>query len=333
MAVEWKRIEPADAGFAADLGERVDQVISDGRAPGLHGVVVIRHGGLVLERYGQGEDFKWNESLGTVTFGPGTLHDIRSVTKSVTTLVYGIALGKGLVPEPSERLMGYFPKYQDLADKNAELTVEHALTMRLGLDWNENVPYTGPENSEIAMEMAPDRYRYILEQPVVEPPGTRWSYSSAASALIGGLISAGTGRPLDEYARATLFEPLGITEYEWMAGTDGVPSPASGLRLSPRSLAAIGQLVLDGGRDLVPGDWIERMLTPHARIEGGSAYGYQWYMGSPDDWWYAGFGNGGQRLFVVPRQELVIVMSAGEYNNAGSSSDAMHEAITAAIVT
>lgn len=122
-----------------------------------------------------GEDFSWDESHGVVTFGPETLHDVRSITKSVVGLLNGIALGDGLVPEPEEPLLPNFPEYPDLAadPDRARLTVEHALTMTLGLAWDEDVPYTGTENSEIAMEHAPDRNRYVLERPIAEEPGSR----------------------------------------------------------------------------------------------------------------------------------------------------------------
>ena len=216
---------------------------------GLHGVVAIRGGKTVQEYYGEGEDFAWARSLGAVRFGPDTLHDVRSVTKSVTALLYGIALGEGRVPEPAAPLLRHFPQYPDLAAEadRARLTVEHALTMSLGLEWREEIPYDSPANAEIAMELAPDRYRFVLERPVVEPPGTRWSYSGGATALLGQLIADGTGQPLAEYGRAALFEPLGIETFEWMAGTDGVASAASGLRLTPRDLARIGELVLAEG--------------------------------------------------------------------------------------
>ncbi|MFD2356796.1 serine hydrolase domain-containing protein [Nonomuraea ferruginea] len=186
----------------------------------------------------------------------GTPHDVRSITKSVVALLYGIALESGLVPDPGERLLDQFPAHRDLAD--AALTVEHALTMTLGLEWDESVPYTSAANSEIAMEEAPDRYRYVLERPIVEEPGTRWSYCGGATALLGGIIARGAGRPLDEYARQVLFEPLGIGAFEWTKGADGVPLAAAGLRLTPRDLAAIGVMVLRGGRrcgagELAPG--------------------------------------------------------------------------------
>lgn len=334
MATTWPTIDPQEAGFAPGFAEHVEAARQAGKLPGLHGLVVARHGRLVLEWYGAGEDYAWNRSLGPVVFGRDTLHDLRSVTKSVTGVLYGIALASGEAPSPSEPLLTHFPEYPDLlADPDrARLTVEHALTMTLGLDWNESAPYTSAENSEIAMEFANDRYRYILARPIAEAPGTRWRYCGGASALLGALIARGTGTPIDAFARDHLFKPLGIESFEWMRGADGVAAPASGLRLAPHDLARIGQLLLDRGtwenRQIVPASWLDEMLRPRIRIDSTREYGYQWYLGSSPSAadegqprrWYGANGNGGQRLFVLPELDLVVAMTAGNYDNGNGSA-------------
>ncbi|MFI9643126.1 serine hydrolase domain-containing protein [Micromonospora sp. NPDC051925] len=308
--------------MTTQLRDRLDGILQAGPADGLHAVAAVRRGHTVLECYRTGEDFTWNDSLGVVEFGPETLHDIRSVTKSVTGLLYGIALGEGLVPPPTEPLLRRFPQYPDLAvdPQRARLTVEHALTMSLGVEWCENLPYNSPANAEIAMELAPDRYRYILERPILEPPGTRWTYCGGATALLGRLIADGTGRSLPEYGQAMLFAPLGIGNFEWMTGADGVASAASGLRLAPRDLARLGELVLaegtwDGQR-IIPADWIRTMLRPRLQTSWGAQYGYQWYIESIGGRRVVtGAGNGGQRLFVLPDLELTVAVTAGNYDD------------------
>ncbi|GAA4936558.1 serine hydrolase domain-containing protein [Nonomuraea thailandensis] len=307
------------------MAERVDEALRGGEAPHVHGVVVLRGGEVVLERYGAGEDHALNVPLGHVTFDRDTLHDLRSVSKSVVALVYGIALAEGLVPEPGASLVRQFPEY-GIAGRE-HLTVEHALTMTLGLEWDEQLPYTDPANSEIAMELAPDRHRYVLERPVVEEAGKRWHYCGGATALIGEIITRGAGRPLAEYAAATLFEPLGFPAHEWSRGDDGVTRAASGLRLRPVDLAAVGQLVLDGGRGIVPAEWIEEMLRPRVTMEGGGGYGYQWYLGDGERRRAEGIGNGGQRLVVAPDEGLVVAVTAGEYDKGIGSSQAVLDAV------
>jgi CubicO group peptidase (beta-lactamase class C family) len=303
-----------------ELGDRLSAALAAGQVDGLHAAVVVRGGEVVLEHYGTGVDFSWGTSLGTVEFGPDTLHDIRSVTKSVTVLLYGIALGEGRVPEPAAPLLRQFPEYPDLgADPDrARLTVEHALTMSLGFDWREDVPYDSPANAEIAMEFAPDRYRFVLERPIVEPPGERWAYCGGASALLGRLIADGTGQPLQDFGRTALFEPLGIRDFEWMAGADGVASAASGLRLAPRDLARIGEFVLAGGGPLIPTGWVDTMLQPRLHTPWGDMrYGYHWYVATvAGHRLLAGMGNGGQRLLVLPDLDLVVAITAGNYDDA-----------------
>ncbi|MEU7892000.1 serine hydrolase [Nonomuraea sp. NPDC049152] len=307
-----KRITPGEAGFVPDLEERLA-----GRFGDLHGLVVLKDGRLLFERYGEGEDQSWGVSRGVVSFGPDTLHDLRSVTKSVVSLLYGIALADGLVPAPEEPLLAHFPEYPDLAadPRRAALRIEHVLTMTLGVEWREDLPYTTPENSEIAMELAPDRHRFVLERPIVKEPGRRWHYCGGASAIVARLIVKGAGETLPEFARKRLFEPLGIGSFEWLAGDDGVHSAASGLRLAPRDLARIGRAVLDGGAGVVPSSWLDRALSPQVEIGEGAAYGYQWWLGTEQPPFAAGNGNGGQRLVLYPDLGLVVVITAGRYDS------------------
>lgn len=304
------------------LRDLLDETLQAGRVDGLHAAVAVRGGQILLEYYGAGADFAWGTSLGVVEFGPETLHDLRSVTKSVTALLYGIALSESRVPDPAEPLLRQFPEYSDLAvdPERARLTVEHALTMSLGLEWREDIPYNSPANAEIAMELAPDRCRYVLERPILEPPGARWTYCGGATALLGRLIADGTGQPLPQYGQTALFAPLGIHNFEWMAGTDGVASAASGLRLAPRDLARIGELVLAegawNGSQVVDAGWIRTMLQPRLQTDWGARYGYHWYLETiAGHRLVAGMGNGGQRLIVLPDLDLTVAITAGRYDN------------------
>ena len=314
-------------GFAPDLDRKLLAGIESGLLRNLHAVAVARNGETVLERYFEGEDFSWNEPQGVVAFGPDTLHDLRSVTKSIASLLYGIALDRGLVPPVGASVVAQFPEYPDLVADPARqgITVGHALSMTMGLEWDESLPYTSAANSEIAMEMAPDRFRFILDRPVVQPPGQSWTYSGGAVALIGALITRGTGKSLTDFARETLFEPLGITDCYWMRGADGVESAASGLRLTTRGLLAIGRMLVNGGRhdtrQIVPEHWINAAFTQAVRTPDGLGYGRLFFLGEaavpalggPIPW-IGCFGNGGQRLFLMPAANLACVVFAGAYD-------------------
>ena len=344
LAGDWPRGSLAEAGLPADTGERLDAMVAAGDVENLHAVLVARRGKLVLERYYAGPDQKYGRDLGIVRFDAKTLHDVRSISKSIVGLLYGIALADGKVPAPDTPLVDGFRGVGDLARDEARrrIRVENALTMTLGFEWNERLPYTSRANSEIAMEYAPDRVRYVLSRPIVSPPGETWTYSGGSSALLGRLIEGGTGQSLLAYGRERLFGPLGITDVTWSNGSDGRPAAASGLRMRPLDLARIGQMVLDGGRwegrQVVPADWLAESFKTRARVNERLTYGYQWWLGG--GWpgglnFVGGFGNGGQRLFVVPKRDLVVVAFAGNYNRRAASRSTdkvMNELIMAPLI-
>lgn len=311
------------ASAEENLLERLQSGIDDGSLKGLHSVFMMHDGEEIASAYFEGEDERWGAPLGVKTHGPDTRHDLRSVTKSIVGLLYAIARDEGIVPEPSASLVKQFPDYADLAEEaeRQKVSIEHALTMTMGMAWDESLPYTDPKNSEIAMELSPDRYRFILEQDITGEPGKKWNYSGGATAIIGKLIANGAGMPLDEYANSRLFEPLGISKYTWIKGRDGEPSAASGLRMRAPDLAKIGQLIVDqgkfGDRQIVSQQSLTEMLTPQAGIDRNFQYGHFWYLLGPIEKpvLAAGFGNGGQRISINAEAKLVTVIFAGNYND------------------
>lgn len=322
----WPLATPESVGFESGHLCEIGKAVANQRLRNLHSVVVVRHGRLVFEQYFTGTDERWGSSLGDVTFNAETLHDLRSITKSVVSLLYGIASAQGKVQPVDAPLLEAFPELTDLRAEPARMRilVKHALTMTVGTEWNEeNLPWGDPRNDEYQMNMVTDRYRYILGRPLIAAPGQRWNYNGGATAVVAKLISRGTGRPLLEFATEYLFGPLGITDLEWAIDRMGDPSAASGLRLRPRDVAKIGQLVLQRGRwgeqQLVPATWIEEATATHAQTaDPFLRYGYQWWLGGSNFGdtqtpWVAAFGKGGQRLFILPDLDLVVIVIAGNY--------------------
>ena len=337
---------PARRAFAAgDFQQRLDAAEQSGKVSGLHAVLVSKGGKLLFEHYGKGVNEDISSDTGdTVTFGPEVLHDLRSVSKSVVGLVYGIALAQGKVPPPEANLYEQFPEYADLAQQPGRdwLTIAHVLSMTMGLEWDElTVPYGSDlRNSEIAMEAAPDRFRYILGLPIVGEPGVKWTYCGAATAILGRLIAKSTGEKLPAYARRVLFDPMGFGPSEWAISADGEPRAASGLRLLPRDMLKIGQLALAGGawqgKQVVPADWVKRITTPAVKMEGRS-YGYHWYIydnmaGGQRQYWFGGIGWGGQKLYVFPGLDLVVAMNCGNYRKPGREQNRVNLAVLSDVV-
>jgi CubicO group peptidase (beta-lactamase class C family) len=305
------------------LCRMADRLVASGA--NVHAVLVARGGKLVFERYFSGPDEVNNRRVRNVIFDAATLHDMKSVSKSIASLAVGIAIDRGLIRSVKEPILSFFPELSDLRSPEMDrLLLVHALTMTMGLTWVEATPDTGDENNDEArMNRAPDACRYVLGLPATAPPGQGFFYNTGALALVSAIIRKATGRPLDEFARATLFEPLGITAVEWMR-RKGDTDAGGGLRLRPRDMAKIGQLVLAGGRwsdrRIVSKAWIDVSTTPHTEASRAYSYGYLWWLGrSPfrgrEIHWPAALGRGGQSIRIVPELDLVVAVTAGYYQD------------------
>jgi CubicO group peptidase (beta-lactamase class C family) len=152
-----------------------------------------------------------------VTFDADTLHDMKSVSKSVASLAVGIAIDRGLIGSVNEPIFSFFPELSNLRSPEKDrIQLVHTLTMSMGLKWVEATPATGDyNNDEARMHMAWDPCRYVLGLPVTAPAGQEFFYNTGALTLVSAIIRKATGRTLDEFARTTLFGPLGITKVEW----------------------------------------------------------------------------------------------------------------------
>jgi len=181
------------------------------------------------------------------------------------------------------------------------------------------------------MTRSSDPARFVLSRRLVTDPGSRWQYNGGLTQLLGALLQRATGRPLRDYARTVLFEPLGIRDFEWLGDLGGVPAAASGLRLRPRDLAKFGSLYLHAGgwrgRQIVPADWVaessrRQVLLPNPiSAYGTHGYSYHWWHNCYQTAWGTiesptAVGNGQQRIYVIPQLQLVVTILAGRYNDA-----------------
>lgn len=337
----WARDAVSGGAVQAALDEALVQ------APNTHAALVEQGGQLLAESYFTGQDKPDGAWIArTVAFDAGTLHDMRSITKSVVALLAGIAQGRGQL-DPQRPVMDWFPEHADLATpERRALRLEHLLTMTAGLDWRESgVSYASLSNSETRLGLSRDPVRYVLSRETVAPPGERFTYSGGVTLLLAEVVEQATGQPIDVLAEEALFRPLGIAPFEWRRHQWwGRPRPYSGLRLRPRDMVALGRLLLNGGRwegrALLPAAWVAALQQPHMADTGdGLAYGWQWWVGriaqgrAAGTRWFAGMGNGGQVLMMVPALDATIAVTAGRYNEprSGRASLAICRRVIAAL--
>jgi len=304
----------------------------------VHAVVIARRGKLVFEQYFPGMDQPWGEKEGRRDFNPMTQHDMRSASKSVTSLLVGIAIDHKLISSADEPVTRFFPDYQAVTKAGWDaITLRHLLTMSSGIKWDETLNWTDPRNDEPHLGSEIDPLGYVLAKPVAAPPDIVWIYNGGGTDLLAGVLERASGKPLEAFAREVLFRPIDVREFEWKNyPRNGKIAAAAGLRLRPRDAAKIGQLVLNrgmwNGQRIVSADWIEKSITPRfqaAGYFGGTLfYGYQWWMGrsladGKEVKWVAAFGWGGQRIFVVPELELVLMTTAAQYGKPKEGLAAM----------
>ena len=320
----WGVVTPAEAGVDGPRLQAALAALMDGRL-NVHAALLVRHGKLVAEAYRRGADkpqTAWFTR--TVAFGPSTAHDTRSVGKSVIALLLGVAEAEGKLGSLDAPAIAWFPELRDLdTPERRRLTLRHLLTMSGGFEWHESG--VGFPNDEDRLAWKGDPARFVLSRPFVAEPGTRFEYCSGATWVLAEVLRRATGQPWTDYAQARLFGPLGIRSATWTTDLRGRPMPNSGLRLTPRDMARLAALLLARGRwqgkALVPGPWIDQMMRPGLPTGfEGTRYGGQCWTGTVswgdrDRPWAAAFGNGGQRIYVVPELDLGIIFTAGAYGH------------------
>ena len=280
--------------------------------PDLHSLLVWRRGHLVLERY-------FNGASGD------DLHDVRSVGKSVTSALVGIALDQQALASIDQPMLSFFPDHRPPKRANAwlaRITVRHLLEMRSGFDADEDRPESVGYEDNLAA--AQDWLQFALQVPVTRAPGSAWAYASLNTMLLGRIVEAATGRDVQAVADAFLFRPLGITSYHWERSPDGHIVGQGNLWLRGRDALKFGMVYLRHGHwhgeQLLSPRWVEestRLRTPLA-LNNYSGYGYQWWRGSglsgdhQVEFAFAS-GNGGQKIVVVDALEMVIVITSTAY--------------------
>jgi CubicO group peptidase (beta-lactamase class C family) len=322
---------------SAALAQAFDPVTAAVRAGDykqITSVVVARHGQVVYEQY-----FDADQSGG----GAAALRNTRSATKTITGMLVGAAVDRGLL-KAEAHVLDYFPDRAPLQNpdpRKGKITVEDFLTMSSLLECDdENEVSRGNEEK---MYLVEDWVKFTLDLPIKgfpewipapdkSPYGRAWSYCTAGAATLGPLIQRAVKRPLPAFAQESLFAPLGITDARWQFTPLHDAMTGGGLQLSTRDLWKLGQLYLDGGkwqgRQVISADWVRRSVSPHANARPDTDYGYLWWLQAfrigdkPVKTWGM-YGTGGNKVYVLPDQDAVVVVTTTNYRvpHAGDLTD------------
>jgi CubicO group peptidase (beta-lactamase class C family) len=301
---DWRASTPEEQGLDSALILAMLQEIQQKKLA-IHSVLVIRHGYLVTELY-------------FPPYQQEIKHPMRSVTKTITSALVGIAIQEGYIKGVNQNVLDFFPEIaKDVKDKNLkDLTVEHLLTMSAGYHTN-TLP--NPDNTNVSF----DPVRHLLTySSIIEKPGASFYYDNGGPHLLSAIIQKTTGMTTAAYAQKKLFEPLGITDITWGADPQGITTGYTGLTLSSRDMAKIGYLYLHRGQwnntQIVPAPWVEASTTKHMETKGlmnaaeDDGYGYLWWTDSFGG--YSAHGFGGQYIFVLPKLDMIVVFTSGLKN-------------------
>ena len=325
----WTVASLADEGMNEALITTMMERIIDGTYTGIDAVAIARNNKLVLH-----QQFRWE----TGPFDPWAgntdpeRHFLHSTSKSVTSALIGIAIDQGHIAStqvPFYDLFNY-GTYDNWDPRKADMTLEDALTMRLGLEWDEwSLPYTNPENDLVFLENNnTDWAKALLDLPMTSDPGTVFTYNTAATIAIGQALENATGIPMADYANQYLFYPMDIFDAIWATSPTGLPIGGSGLYLKVRDQLKFGQLfVNDGvwdGQQLISAAWVADSMMRRVDISSwatfSEAYGFQWWLDEfghqqqvVEAWVTAGYG--GQYTFCIPQLDLVIAFTGQNYEN------------------
>ncbi len=322
----WSSAHLSEVGLNAEPLTELINRIRDETYQNIHSVLIVKDGKLAFEEYFPGIDRRERQ----IDYDHDTLHELHSVTKSVNSLLIGIAIDQGHISGVDAKALDFFPEYENLASDadKSQISLRDLLVMRSGLKWDESTyPYTDSRNDHSAMNESTDQVHFVLSRPLVGEPGDQHKYNSGVSIVIGDILRKATGLHADDFAHKHLFEPLGITDYWWYRYPSGAVQTGGGLRLRPRDMAKIGQLFLNEGK------WGEEQIVSKVWINDSRQYNREWKADFPRStgygyqWWLTNQiesgkvvpivnanGRGGQYIFIMPSLQMVAVFTGWNDN-------------------
>ncbi len=299
---DWQISTPANEHVDRDLLEKAYQLIyQDNRFLMARSLLVFRNGKLIAEAYP-------NDKTDI-----DRIHNIQSCTKSITSLMVGVAIQNNKIDSLDELLYSIYPEYFDEVQSKRTISIKDALLMQTGLEFDNSV------HTQQLYETSENSIEFVLKQPQIYTPGTIMKYNDGAPHLISKVIEKKANQTLSDYANSKLFSPLNITDWQWEYSKDNTTFGAFSLYLKPRDFGKIGQLLLQNGvwknDTIIDTNYLSEATSILTSANFNSEpYGYYfWILPSFDA--YCALGHGGQFLLVAPNKNLVAVYTAFPYTN------------------
>lgn len=314
----------------------------------VHSVVIVKNDKLVFDEYFPGHDFGYtgqNFHGDYIEFNRDTRHNTHSATKSFTSALVGIAIEKGFIQSVADKIFDYFPDYSNLLNQQKEkITIEHLLTMSSGFEWNEwDVSISQSDHDIVRMNSSSDPVYYVLNKPVVTEPGTAYYYNGGTVDLLGQLVRRASNMNVKSFSRTYLFEPLGITNYNWQTlYPSGITCCHGDIYITPRDMAKFGYLYLKKGlwegTRIISEEWVNLSVQNHIipPVNWAYGYGYLWWLrryntGSRYYYSFNAEGWGGQQIIVIPSENMIVVFTGANYVNNPPNDEIMCNYILPAI--
>src|SRR5215831_5659454 len=267
-ADRWEIASPQSSSLSQDHLRKMESSIEAGELKKITSVIVARNGKLVYEKHFDGSTL--------------SLRNTRSATKTVASILIGIAIDKGLIQDVQAPVLSFFPDKQPVENpdpRKYKITVEDLLTMSSLLECDDSNQFS--RGNEERMYLVEDWVKFTLDLPVKgfpgwttkpedSPYGRSFSYCTAGAVTVGGVLERAAKMSLVDFAKVNLFDPLGIRKVEWQYTPLGMASSAGGLGLRSRDLLKLGQLYLNhgmwNGKRVVSEKWVKASTEPHAQV-------------------------------------------------------------------